>query len=59
MGHTLEKTLCGSEEQGCSKFNIIQKISVRIPLKFKAECDVSQGVAIFDLHNCKNQKALA
>jgi len=50
MGHTIEKDPC-TTEQGCSKFKIIQKMKVHIPLKFKGECDVSAGSVDFDVHS--------
>ena len=49
-GHTIEKLppVCG----GCSKFNVVQKLKLHIPLKLKAECDVAEGVVNFDMHDC-------
>jgi len=55
MGHTIEKIHCPENPQ-YSKFNVIQKISLRIPLKFKVECDVAEGAVSFDLHDCKQNQ---
>jgi len=51
MGHTIEKIRC-PENPGCDKFNVIQKINLSIPLKFKAECNVAEGTVSFNLHDC-------
>jgi len=49
-GHTIEKVHC--ELRGCNKFNVVQKMHVRIPLKFKARCDVGEGSVDFDFQDC-------
>lgn len=51
MGHTIEK-ITADESKECSKFNIVQKLRIHIPLKFKAQCDVSEGLVSFDVHDC-------
>ena len=50
-GHTLVKEM---REKHCNsdKFTLIQKIQVRIPIKFDAECDVCEGTVDFDVHEC-------
>ena len=55
MGHTIDDT-AHKESQGSSKFNVVQKINVHIPLKFKAECEVSEGIVNFDVHDCNSCK---
>ena len=54
-GHTIEKKHHESHSESCSKekFIIKQKIHVEIPIKFEAECDVGEGCADFDLHECE------
>jgi hypothetical protein len=49
-GHTIEKVPC--DDRGCNRFNVVQRINLRIPLVFKAECDVSEGTVDFDVHEC-------
>ena len=50
-GHTIEEVSC-DENSGYTRFNVVQKINVRIPLKFKAECDVKEADVDFCLHEC-------
>jgi hypothetical protein len=53
-GHTIERIPCPDNNRECSRFNVIQRISLRIPLKFVAQCDVGEGVADFDLRECNS-----
>ncbi|MCL2577356.1 MAG: hypothetical protein FWE27_04820 [Defluviitaleaceae bacterium] len=55
MGHTIERDPC-SENERCSKFSVIQKINVRIPLIFKVEGDVGEGFVDFDLRDCNQEQ---
>jgi hypothetical protein len=55
LGPTIEENIC-QENQGCNRFNVIQRINLHIPLKFKAECDVSEGLVDFHLHECKKHE---
>jgi hypothetical protein len=50
MGHTIERIPC--PDTGCNRFNVTQKMNLRIPLVFKVECDISEGSADFELRDC-------
>ena len=51
-GHTIEKSHRHSHSHGCNKFTVVQNMSIRIPLRFKAVCDVGEGHVDFDVRDC-------
>jgi hypothetical protein len=44
------------ENHGRNRFNVIQKMNLRIPLKFVAECDVGEGHAYYNAHKCHHRQ---
>jgi len=50
LGHTIDEKVCS--DGGCNRFKIVQKIRIKIPVSFEAECEIGDGKVEYCVGEC-------